>query len=71
MQILDYTYFSHIISSPKTEKPNKFIFSKRRSVIGQFVILNSHKIISGEELLMYCKLEGVLDCHPDYSVKGT
>ena len=69
-EIIDLIYFG-LMRKGKNEKfLDTFLMSKGHSCIIQYIILENLKILSSQDLELYCKSGGRLGCHPDYGVPG-
>ncbi len=64
-EIVDVIYFEIM-----DNKSDVFIMSKGHGCMVQYVILNSLGMISENDLLNYCKIDGFLGAHPDYGIPG-
>lgn len=64
-EIVDAIYFEIM-----NNKADVFIMSKGHGCMVQYVILNSLGLIRENDLLNYCKIDGLLGAHPDYGIPG-
>ena len=69
-EMIDLSYFGLMRRDNKGKFIDTFLMSKGHSCLIQYIILENLKILTTEDLELYCKAGGRLGCHPDYGVPG-
>jgi transketolase len=70
LEMVDCIYYGLMRRPPSGPSPDAFILSKGHGCMAQYVILEELKVLSPDDLALYCKPGGQLGAHPDYGVPG-
>jgi len=70
LEAVDCIYYGLMRRAPSGASPDTFIMSKGHGCMAQYVILVELKVLSREDLALYCKAGGRLGAHPDHGVPG-
>lgn len=70
LEMVDCIYHGLMRREPDGASPDTFIMSKGHGCMAQYVILEDMRVLSREDLDLYCKPQGRLGCHPDYGNPG-
>lgn len=70
LEIADTIYHGLMQRDAKGQLIDTFLMSKGHGCLSQYVILEDLRILSSEEMALYCKPAGRLGAHPDYGVPG-
>jgi len=69
-EMIDLAYYGLMRKDKKGNFIDTFLMSKGHSCLIQYIILENLKILTTQDLELYCKPGGRLGCHPDYGVPG-
>jgi transketolase len=70
LEIVDCIYHGLMRRAPNGTSIDTFVMSKGHGCMAQYVILEELKVLSREDLALYCKPGGQLGAHPDYGTPG-
>lgn len=70
LEVVDVIYHGLMRRDLSGASRDTFLLSKGHGCMAQYVVLEDLKVLSGDDLALYCKPGGRLGAHPDYGVPG-